>query len=111
MCKRLIFSPDYYEAIQRPGAALVTEGIQCIDPSGIRTVDGELHELDLIVFATGYQSDAFMRPMEILGREGVNLEDFWQQRPQAYLAISMPDFPNFFMLKRPQWPGGQFFID
>jgi cation diffusion facilitator CzcD-associated flavoprotein CzcO len=108
LCKRLIFSPDYYEAIQRPGATLVTEGIERIEANGIRTVDGVLHELDLIVFATGFHADAFMRPMQIFGRNGVSLADFWARRPCAYLAISMPDFPNFFMLNGPNGPVGNF---
>ncbi|MBN7796721.1 flavin-containing monooxygenase [Parahaliea mediterranea] len=108
LCKRLIFSPDYYQAIQHPNAALVTEGIECIEPSGIRTRDGELHELDIIVFATGFHPDCFMRPMTITGRNGADLEDLWHEKPLAYLAISMPDFPNLFMLNGPSGPVGNF---
>jgi cation diffusion facilitator CzcD-associated flavoprotein CzcO len=108
MCKRLIFSPDYYEAIQHPNANLVTEGIERIEASGIRTSDGELHELDIIVLATGFRADQFMRPMEIVGNNGVDLESVWATRPVAYLAISIPDFPNFFMLNGPNGPVGNF---
>src|SRR6056297_1574837 len=108
LCKRLIFSPDYYEAIQRPDTALVTAGIKHIEASGIRTTDGKLHELDVIVYATGFHADAFMRPMQVQGRDGVKLEDFWADRPKAYLAVSMPDFPNFFMLNGPNGPVGNF---
>jgi cation diffusion facilitator CzcD-associated flavoprotein CzcO len=49
-----------------------------------------------------------MRPMEIVGRDGTNLETLWAKRPVAYLAISMPDFPNFFMLNGPNGPVGNF---
>jgi cation diffusion facilitator CzcD-associated flavoprotein CzcO len=108
MCKRLIFSPDYYEAIQHPNAHLVTEGIEGIEASGIRTRDGELHELDIIVLATGFRADQFMRPMEIVGNNGVDLESAWATRPVAYLAISIPEFPNFFMLNGPNGPVGNF---
>lgn len=108
LCKRLIFSPDYYQAIQHPRCALVTAGIECIEPEGIRTRDGELHELDIIVFATGFHPDCFMRPMTITGRNGADLEDLWRDRPLAYLAISMPDFPNLFMLNGPSGPVGNF---
>ena len=101
MCKRLIFSPDYYAAIQHPNASLVTEGIERIEASGIRTSDGELHELDIIVLATGFRADQFMRPMQIIGANGTDLESAWALRPVAYLAISIPDFPNFFMLNGP----------
>lgn len=108
MCKRLIFSPDYYEAIQHPRTELVTEGIDRIEAQGIRTKDGELHELDIIVLATGFRADQFMRPMNIVGRNGVDLESCWEKRPVAYLAISIPDFPNFFMLNGPNGPVGNF---
>lgn len=108
MCKRLIFSPDYYEAIQRPGARLVRADIDRIEGRGIRTEGGELHELDVIVLATGFKADQFMRPMTVWGRNGVSLEAFWSDRPKAYLAISMPGFPNFFMLNGPNGPVGNF---
>ncbi|MDO8861224.1 NAD(P)/FAD-dependent oxidoreductase [Haliea sp. E1-2-M8] len=108
LCKRLIFSPDYYQAIQHPQCRLVRNGIQRIEPEGIRTEDGELHELDAIVYATGFHADHFMRPMTINGRNGAALEDFWADRPKAYLAVTMPDFPNLFMLNGPNGPVGNF---
>lgn len=108
LCKRLIFSPDYYQAIQHPRSHLVREKIARIEAGGIRTTDGELHELDIIVLATGFRADAFMRPMRIAGRDGVALNDYWSERPRAYLAITMPDFPNLFMLNGPNGPVGNF---
>lgn len=107
-CKRLIFSPDYYQAIQRPNAHLVRSDIERIEAHGIRTRDGELHQLDVIVLATGFRADRFMRPMQIQGRNGVDLETLWATRPVAYLAVTMPDFPNFFMLNGPNGPVGNF---
>ena len=56
-CKRLIFSPDFYAAIQHPNAALVTSGIKGVEPRGIRSEDGELHELDVLVMATGFYAE------------------------------------------------------
>ncbi len=108
MCKRLIFSPDYYQAIQHPQARLVRADISHIEPEGIRTSDGELHELDVIALATGFRTDRFMRPMQIVGRGGLDLETYWAERPQAYYAIAMPDFPNLFMLNGPNGPVGNF---
>lgn len=108
MCYRLIWSPDYYNAIQHTNAELVTESIECIEANGIRTSDGVLHELDVIAFATGFQADAFMRPMEIVGRHGIHLNDVWGKSPKAYLSVSLPDFPNFFMLNGPNGPVGNF---
>jgi len=107
-CKRLIVSSDFYEAIQRPNAELVTEAIDRVEPGGVRTVDGRLHELDVLVLATGFQVDAFVRPMSVVGRGGTPLDAVWAQRPEAYLAISVPEFPNFFMLNGPNGPVGNF---
>jgi cation diffusion facilitator CzcD-associated flavoprotein CzcO len=108
LCYRLVWSPDYYQAIQHPDARLVNEGIACIEAGGMRTRDGELHELDVIALATGFHSDAFMRPMEVIGRGGVDLDTVWEDSPKAYLAVSLPDFPNFFMLNGPNGPVGNF---
>ncbi|MBJ19687.1 MAG: NAD(P)/FAD-dependent oxidoreductase [bacterium] len=107
-CKRLVISPDFYEAIQKPRVELVTDGIRSVEPGGVRTVDGGFHELDVLVMATGFRADRFMRPMEIIGRTGKRLDEVWADRPSAYLSISIPDLPNFFMLNGPNGPVGNF---
>ncbi len=107
-CKRLVVSGDFYEAIQQPNAELVTEGIESIEPGGVRTVDGRLHELDVLVLATGFRVDRFVRPIDVIGRNGVKLDEKWSQRPSAYLSISIPDVPNFFLLNGPNGPVGNF---
>jgi len=107
-CKRLIISPNFYDAIQRPNAELVTDSIERVEPAGVRTHDGRLHELDVLVLATGFKANAFMRPMRITGRGGITLDEAWTPRPIAYLSISIPDFPNFFMLNGPNGPVGNF---
>jgi cation diffusion facilitator CzcD-associated flavoprotein CzcO len=108
LCKRLIFSPDYYQAIQMPSTKLIRSDIKCIEPKGIRTADGKLHQVDVVALATGFRADQFMRPITITGSGGKNLEELWSKRPVAYLAISMPGFPNFFMLNGPNGPVGNF---
>lgn len=107
-CKRLVVSHNWYDAIQHPDVNLVTDNIQAIEPAGVRTTDGVLHEVDIIVLATGFHVDAFMRPMDISGRNGLMLDDVWSERPTAYLAVTIPDFPNFFMLNGPNSPVGNF---
>ncbi|MDA3656048.1 flavin-containing monooxygenase [Mycobacterium xenopi] len=107
-CKRLIISPNFYDAIQRPNARLVTEPIARVEPEGVRTVDGELHRLDVLVLATGFRVDRFLRPIQVVGRDGVRLDDVWAQRPFAYLSVSVPNFPNLFMLNGPNGPVGNF---
>jgi cation diffusion facilitator CzcD-associated flavoprotein CzcO len=107
-CKRLVVSGDFYDAIQRPNAQLVTAGIERVEPGGIRTHDGVLHELDVLVLATGFRVDSFMRPMDVVGRDGTTLAELWADRPNAYLSISIPELPNFFMLNGPNGPVGNF---
>ncbi|HXX90160.1 MAG TPA: NAD(P)/FAD-dependent oxidoreductase [Acidimicrobiales bacterium] len=107
-CKRLIVSPNFYEAMSSPNAELVTDPIEAIEARGVRTADGRLHELDLLVLATGFKADAFVRPMAVTGRGGRTLEEAWTPRPVAYLSISVPEFPNFFMLNGPNGPVGNF---
>jgi cation diffusion facilitator CzcD-associated flavoprotein CzcO len=107
-CKRLIYSPDYYAAIQHPSAELVVQPIRKIEPQGVRTTDGALHEIDVLVLATGFRADRFVRPMTVLGRAGADLNDVWKRRPKAYMAISIPKFPNFFLLNGPTGPVGNF---
>lgn len=107
-CKRLIMSPDFYQAIQHPNAEVVTDGIERIESDGVRTVDGLLHELDVLIFATGFRVDRFVRPMQVTGRQGAPLDEAWQSGPSAYMAISVPEFPNFFMLNGPNSPVGNF---
>ncbi len=107
-CKRLVMSETFYDAIQRPNVELVTEGIERIEENGVRTSDGKLHELDVLILATGFRVDRFMRPMEVLGRDGMTLEDAWANGPFSYKAISIPGFPNLFMLNGPYGPVGNF---
>jgi cation diffusion facilitator CzcD-associated flavoprotein CzcO len=107
-CKRLIISSNFYDAIQRPHVRVVTERIAGVEADGVRTVDGQLHRLDVLVLATGFRVDRFLRPIEVVGRGGVRLDDVWGQRPFAYLSVSVPDFPNLFMLNGPNGPVGNF---
>ncbi len=107
-CKRLVISPDFYEAIQHPNAVLVTSPIKNVEPDGVRTADGVLHELDVLVLATGFLVDRFIRPTKVIGRDGVDLDDVWADGPQAYLSMSVPNFPNFFFLNGPNSPVGNF---
>jgi cation diffusion facilitator CzcD-associated flavoprotein CzcO len=107
-CKRLVLSPGFYQAIQQPNADLVTAGIERIEAQGVRTTDGLLHELDVLVLATGFRVDRFLRPAEVIGAGGIRLDDVWAKRPTAYLSLSVPGFPNLFLLNGPNGPVGNF---
>jgi cation diffusion facilitator CzcD-associated flavoprotein CzcO len=107
-CKRLIMSDRFYETIQRSNATLVTEGIDRVEPDGVRTRDGVLHPLDVLVLATGFRVDRFVRPMHVTGDRGVVLDDVWAEAPFAYMTLAVPGFPNFYMLNGPNGPVGNF---
>lgn len=109
-CKRLIMSADFYQSIQRPNAELVTAGIDRVEARGVRTRDGVLHELDVLVLATGFKPHEFMRPMTIRGAGGRTLEDYWADGAKAYRSVALPGFPNLFMMIGPNSPIGNFSI-
>jgi cation diffusion facilitator CzcD-associated flavoprotein CzcO len=107
-CKRLILCSDYYPAISSPHAHLITEDIAKIEPEGVRTADGQLHPLDILVLATGFNAAAFMLPTRVTGKGGVDLEQQWDGIPRAHRSVALPDFPNFWMLEGPTGPVGNF---
>ncbi|HOA92711.1 MAG TPA: NAD(P)/FAD-dependent oxidoreductase [Quisquiliibacterium sp.] len=107
-CKRLIMSDDFYDAIQKPNAELVTDPIVRIEPQGIRTADGRLHALDVLVLATGYDAHSTFAPMKLYGEDGVDLDTVWKDAAQAYLGVTIPRFPNLFMIGGPNSPIGNF---
>lgn len=107
-CKRLIMTDQFYPAIQQPNAELVTDGIERVEAGGVRTVDGHLHELDVLVLATGYHAHDFMRPMNVTGRDGLTIDEAWAEANEAYRSVAVPGFPNFFMVAGPNSPIGNF---
>lgn len=108
MCKRMVFSGKFYPVIQRSDVGLVTGKIQGIEPTGIRTADGVLHEVDTIVLATGFDAHAYQRPMRLIGRDGLTLDEAWRGGPRAYMTVSLPGFPNHFMMMGPHSPFGTY---
>lgn len=107
-CKRLIYSWCYYDAVQQPNVSVERCAIAGVEPQGVRLTDGRLIALDVLVLATGFHANRFIRPASVTGREGVPLDQVWGDRPVAYLAITVPGFPNFFMLNGPSGPVGNF---
>lgn len=104
MCKRMVISWDYYTAMQRDNVSLVTDDIERIVPEGVVTADGETHELDVLVLATGFRAHDYLRPMELTTAEGRRLSDDWERRPTAYRSVGVPGYPNFFMVVGPKSP-------
>ena len=83
---------------------MVTEGIDRIEPRGVITADGRLHELDVLVLATGFDARAYMRPIRIIGADGRSLDEVWDDGPYAYRSVAVPGFPNLLMLMGPHSP-------
>jgi 4-hydroxyacetophenone monooxygenase len=94
---------SWLKALQRENVELVRDQIERIEADGIVTVDGRKHEVDVIAYATGFQVNKFLWPMEIVGRDGIRLSDQWGggEDATAYLGITVPNFPNFFCLYGP----------
>jgi cation diffusion facilitator CzcD-associated flavoprotein CzcO len=100
-CKRVLLSNDYYPALQRPNAELVTDAIREVTTHGIVTADGRERAIDTIVYATGFKATEFLAPMAIRGRGGRELRAEWKDGAEAYLGIAVSGFPNLFMLYGP----------
>ena len=94
--------------MQRHNVNLVDSAIDHVEHRGIVTADGALHELDAIVLATGFDAHAFMRPMSLVGRDGLTIQQLWDEGPRAHLGVALPGFPNFFMLMGPHSPVGNY---
>jgi 4-hydroxyacetophenone monooxygenase len=100
--KRIIVDDGAWaEMLHRDNVTLTTTGIEKIVPEGVVTVDGELHEFDVLLYGTGFQPSKFLTPMKVVGRGGVELHERWDGNARAYLGVTVPGFPNFFMLYGP----------
>jgi 4-hydroxyacetophenone monooxygenase len=95
---------DYclYDALLRDNVTLVDDGIDRVGARGIRTMNGTEHEVDVIVYATGFRANECLWPMEVRGRHGATVEDVWSEDgPRAYIGSMVPGFPNLFMIYGP----------
>lgn len=102
-CKRVILSSTLYPTYQRENVSLYVrdEGVERITEKGIVTKDGREVELDLIVYATGYDATDGVISYPVYGKDDLKLQDFWDPFPRAYLGTSIPKFPNLFIVTGP----------
>ncbi len=100
-CKRVLISDDYYPALQRPNVTLETDGIARLTETGVTTEAGRHHDLDVIVYATGFDVTATFARMKLVGRGGRTLTEAWADGMGAYQGITVAGFPNYFMLLGP----------
>ena len=101
-CKRIPLAPGYYAAIQRPNVSTVRGGVERITEDGVIDSHGDFHEVDAIVYATGFDGHAYFKPIEIYGATGEELGARWSAgSPQVYLSLMTPDYPNLFVTHGP----------
>jgi cation diffusion facilitator CzcD-associated flavoprotein CzcO len=105
-CKRIMLTDDWYRTLTRPNVELVTERIERIGPRAIVTTDGAERPTDVLVLGTGFKTHDFVAPMEVVGRGGRTLAEAWRDVPKAYLGLTVPGFPNMFLLYGPNTNGG-----
>jgi len=105
-CKRLMLTDEWYPTLTKPNVELVTDRIAEVTRAGIRTDDGRERPADVLVLGTGFKTHGFVAPMEIVGAGGRTLAEEWADVARAYLGMSVPGFPNMFLLYGPNTNGG-----
>jgi 4-hydroxyacetophenone monooxygenase len=101
----LLDNGDYYRTLTRSHVNLVTSNITSMDETGINDADGRHHDVDIIIYATGFRPTEFLYPMRIVGKDGRTIEEYWQGEGRAYLGITVPNYPNFFIMWGPGTSG------
>jgi cation diffusion facilitator CzcD-associated flavoprotein CzcO len=105
-CKRIMLTDEWYPTLLKPNVELVTDRVAEVTPTGVRTADGVEREADVLLLATGFRTHGFVAPMEVTGSGGRTLAEAWSPTPRAYLGMSVPGFPNMFLIYGPNTNGG-----
>jgi 4-hydroxyacetophenone monooxygenase len=85
----------------RDNVTLDVHGVDAITERGVRTDDGVEHEFDVIIYGTGFEASKFLTPMTVHGRDGADLHETWDGEARAYLGLTIPGFPNLFLMYGP----------
>lgn len=105
--KRPILTGDFYPALLRDNVELVPHAVTSVARNGVVDARGVGHPVDVLVLATGFQPSNYLASLDVVGREGRSLHSVWNGEPQAFLGITVPGFPNFFILYGPNTNGGE----
>jgi 4-hydroxyacetophenone monooxygenase len=99
--KRMVFdNGSWAQALKRPNVRLVTDAITRVTANGVET-EAARYDVDVLVFATGFLASRFLEPVQVTGRDGTDLHAMWNGDARAYLGITVPKFPNLFVLYGP----------
>jgi cation diffusion facilitator CzcD-associated flavoprotein CzcO len=104
-CKRPLFSNDYYPAMTQPNVELVGKGVARIEPNAVVDTDGVTYKVDMIVWATGFDTAHMLDGLQIVGPNGRSLTDAWRALPEAYYGTMVKGFPNLFLMNGPNIAG------
>ena len=99
--RMLIDNGHWYQSLKSDNVEVISEEIEQITESGLRTSEGTEHDFDVIIYGTGFQAVKFLYPMEIYGKDGRELREIWGEDPRAFQGITLPNYPNFFTLYGP----------
>jgi len=105
--KRPVIASTFYSALKKDNVELVPRAVASVTPTGIVDTDGVEQPVDVLVMATGFQPANYLARLPVTGRGGRTLQEHWAGEPRAYLGITVPGFPNFFMLYGPGTNGGE----
>ena len=110
--KRILLDNGWYQALCKPNVTLVTEAVASVTPTGVVTTAGDPYDVDVLVWATGFEASHFVSSLEVTGLGGETLYQAWDgDDARAYLGVSVPGFPNLFMLGGPNsFPGSGSFM-
>jgi 4-hydroxyacetophenone monooxygenase len=110
--KRILLDNGWYATLRRDNVELVTEAVTEVTPKGLVTESGDEFPFDVVIWATGFEAAKFLQSVDVYGAGGVRLREVWEEdNPRAYLGMSVPEFPNFFMLGGPNsFPGSGSFM-
>lgn len=92
-------------ALRQPQTEVITEGLASFTETGLVTSDGRELDVDVVIYATGFRPSDYLDPLEIVGRSGVEIHDYWGGDAKGFAGITVPDFPNLFMLLGPNTGG------
>lgn len=99
--KRVLFSDTYYPALAQSNVQLVTGGVKEITEKGVLAGDGSAHEVDVLIYSTGFKTNPFLAGLDIQGKNGLTIKEHWQDGPKNYLGMTVDNFPNLFIMYGP----------
>jgi cation diffusion facilitator CzcD-associated flavoprotein CzcO len=104
-CKRTVQATTYYPALNRENVTVIPHAVERVTTTGL-VAGGAEYDADVLIMATGFQPQNFLATFDVIGADGRSLREVWGDTPKAFLGITVPGFPNFFMIYGPNTNGG-----